>query len=177
LPLKIGTRQHHLLAALIAERQKDQKPLPDEEASAVTGYSSVTIRKLRQQRPFQKLIKYYLDYLGPPILPEPFERMQALGLSTLEELQARLADAPGSFTKRELMEMAELLLVKAAQLRELPRQQQAGGVRVAIQFVEAHHAKTPSELEPPTVEHQVADNPPGAEVEYAKPQTRPDHLH
>jgi len=40
------------------------------------------------------------------------ERMQVLGLSALDELQARLEADPEGWTKRELMELAELLRIK-----------------------------------------------------------------
>jgi len=67
--------------------------------------------------------------------------MRTLGLSTLDELQARLEAEPESWSKRELMELAELTLLKS---RVLPPTgsdsgpgSTSGGVQVNLQFVTA----------------------------------------
>ena len=149
--LRIGRHEHHVLASLVASRDKEGIPVSDEEASALIGYAPATISMLRQQKPFQRLVLHYAGVTEPPTVPNPLERMAALGLSTLEELQARLHDDPDSFTKRELLEMAELLLVKAAALSPRNIAARDSGVRVAIQFVEAQH----KEIEPPQALNHV----------------------
>lgn len=163
MSLRIGRHEHHILASLVASRDKEGIPVSDEEASSLVGYSPATVNNLRGQKAFKDLVRHYAGLDGPPNVPDPLERMRALGLSTLEELQARLIDDPDSFTKRELLDMTELLLVKAATLS--PRGVAArpdGGVRVAIQFVEAKHKELEHvPAEPSTV---VADRPLGAEV-------------
>ena len=73
------------------------------------------------------------------------ERMQVLGLSALDELQARLEADPEGWTKRELMELAELLLIK----QRLPgerREVSPGGVRVNVQFVTAESSRRPAKV-------------------------------
>lgn len=147
MPIQFGRHEHHVLASLIASRQKEGIIVSDEECSAICGWAPVTICGLRQQAGFRKLIQHYLGD-QPIAQPVPAERIQALGLTTLEELQARLHDDPDSFSKRELMDMAELLLIKARSLRDagpVAASGGAGGVRVAINFVEARH----KELSPP----------------------------
>jgi hypothetical protein len=145
MAVKIGRHEHHILASLVASRDKEGNPVSDEEASALIGYAPATICMLRQQKAFQQLVLHYAGLTGPPGIPDPIERMRALGMSTLEELQARLHDDPDSFTKRELLEMADLLLVKANGGAPAKAATREGGVRVAIQFVEARH----KELEAP----------------------------
>src|SRR5262245_13729991 len=147
MPLRIGNHEHHMLAALIAGRDREGAPISDQEASALIGYSPATIHNLRQQKAFQELVLHYAGMDGPPTMADPVERMRALGMSTLEELQSRLLDDPDSFTKRELLEMAELLLVKTAPLTRSGNLAGPNGVRVAIQFVEARQR----ELEAGTV--------------------------
>lgn len=136
-----------MLASLIASRQKEGIIVSDEECSAICGWAPITISGLRQQAGFRKLIQHYLGD-SPIAQPVPAERIAALGLTTLEELQARLHEDPDSFSKRELMDMAELLLIKARSLGPagpVPASGGAAGVRVAINFVEARH----KELRPP----------------------------
>lgn len=148
MPIQFGRHEHHVLASLIASRQKEGIIVSDEECSAICGWAPVTICGLRQQAGFRKLIQHYLGD-QPIAQPVPAERIQALGLTTLEELQSRLHDDPDSFSKRELMDMAELLLIKARSLRDAgPVAAASGGagVRVAINFVEARH----KELSPPS---------------------------
>lgn len=168
--LRIGRHEHHILASLVASRDKEGLPVSDEEASNLIGYAPATINNLRQQKAFKQLVLHYAGLDGPPNVPDPTERMRALGLSTLEELQARLEDDPDSFTKRELLDMTELLLVKAANLspRGVAARTENGGVRVAIQFVEARH-KEQGQIEAPPIavaepSTVVADHPLGAEV-------------
>lgn len=136
-----------MLASLIASRQKEGIIVSDEECSAICGWAPVTISGLRQQAAFRRLIQHYLGS-EPIAAPIPAERLQALGLSTLEELQARLHDDPDSFSKRELMDMAELLLIKARSVRDAGPVSAAAsggaGVRVAINFVEAKARELPN---------------------------------
>jgi hypothetical protein len=130
--MNIGRSEHHQLAALIAAGN-----ISDVEASARTGYSPATISNLRQQREFQKLIDHYAAENNEPVRPDPGERMHNVGLSALEELQQRLEEDPESFSKRELLDMADLLLVKSKALTENRAASGAAPVKLAISFVPA----------------------------------------
>lgn len=156
MPIQFGRHEHHVLASLIASRQKEGIIVSDEECSAICGWAPGTIGGLRQQAGFRKLIQHYLGD-QPIAQPVPAERIAALGLTTLEELQARLHEDPDSFSKRELMDMAELLLIKARSLGggAGPVASGGSGIRVAINFVEAR----PRELAPPPAEAVIDVTP------------------
>lgn len=116
MAMRIGTHEHHMLASLFADRDYS-----DEEASAIIGYAPSTVCNLRTQSAFKELVGFYRRKGAsgePPNQVDPGARMHALGLSTLEELQHRLVTDPEGWTKRELLEMAELLLIKARSLGE-----------------------------------------------------------
>lgn len=97
---------HHQLAQLLA------RGMSQEEASLITGYSPAYISKMKTtDRAFSELLDHY-GTEREAVFVDVLERMKALGLSTLDELQARLAEEPEAWSRRELMEMAELMLVK-----------------------------------------------------------------
>lgn len=131
--MNIGRWEHHQLASLIASRE-----ISDTEASVLTGYSPYTISNLRNQKAFQDLVAHYAETQEAPPHPEVGARMQNVGLSSLGELQDRLATDPASFSNRELLEVSELLLIKAKAL-QAPIGPGAGPVRLAISFVTANH--------------------------------------
>lgn len=131
--MNIGRWEHHQLASLIASRE-----ISDTEASVLTGYSPYTICNLRHQKPFQDLVQHYAETGMAPPHPDPGTRMQNVGLSSLGELQERLATDPGSFSNRELLEVSELLLIKAKSLQAAAPS--AAPVKLAISFVTANHA-------------------------------------
>ena len=124
--------QHHRIAQLLA------KAVDQHEVALITGYSAAYISRLKASPAFEELLAYYSTQ-REQIFIDVLERMKALGLATLEELQARLADEPEAWTKRELLEMAELMLVKPmTATRALPAQQGApAGVSVSVNFVSA----------------------------------------
>lgn len=103
-PIQQLRHQHHLLARLIAEGKQLT------EASLITGYSVTYISRLKtQDKAFRELITYYRQQVGE-VFVNVHERLAGLSLSTLEEIQDRLATSPGSFTNRELFELSELTL-------------------------------------------------------------------
>jgi hypothetical protein len=103
-PVQQLRHQHHLLARLLAEGKSVT------ESAEITGYSVTYISRLKtQDRAFKELIKYYGEQVNE-IFVNVHERLAGLGINTVEELQERLAEQPGSFTHRELMELAELCL-------------------------------------------------------------------
>lgn len=106
-PVSQLRHQHHLLARLIAEG----KSLT--EAGMITGYSVTYISRLKtQDKAFQELIAYYQSNVEE-IYYSVHEILKGLGLNTVQELMARLADDPDSFRNRELMEIAAMALDRA----------------------------------------------------------------
>ena len=66
------------------------------------------------------------------------ERMKSLAIGSLDELQARLADEPTKWSKRELMDLAELLLKHGAGGEKVTSGNAgAGGATVNVTFVQA----------------------------------------
>lgn len=131
---------HHQLAQLLA------RGMPATEASIITGYSPTRISILRGDPTFAELLANYAAN-RELVFADTLERMRILGLSTLDELQDRLETDPAAWSNRELMEMAELMLVKpriatpmgqASALGGNPSGQGGGnGVTVNVKFVSA----------------------------------------
>ena len=96
---------HHRLAQLIATGTAPEK------ISAITGYSPSYISSLQGDPTFGELLAYY-GANAELIFIDVMERMKTLGLASLEILQERIDSEPDTWTKRELMELSELMLVK-----------------------------------------------------------------
>lgn len=107
---------HHQLAQLLA------KGVTEGEASLLTGYSLSRISILQADPTFSELLANY-SAQRDLAFADTLERMRVLGLSALDELQERLENDPSKWTNREVMEMAELMLVK-------PRLASSGGLAV-----------------------------------------------
>jgi len=135
---------HHQLARLLAQGTRQ------EEISLITGYSPAYISSVKNDPAFAELLSYYKAQRDEAFI-DVVERMRSLGLSTLDELQRRLAEETGDWSKRELLDMAELMLVKpqaakgAGAAPAAPPQ-----VAVSVSFVSSETAKmvdvTPKEL-------------------------------
>lgn len=96
---------HHLLAQCIARGSTQA------EASAITGYDPAYISALKGDPAFDELLAHYAGVAGD-LFVDVLERMKALGLSTVDEISHRLETDADAFSNRELMELAELMLVK-----------------------------------------------------------------
>lgn len=105
IPLKSLRASHHQAAQLLAAGRGEQ------EVALITGYSPSRISILKSDPAFQELLASY-GSIRQNIFVDTLERMKILGLSTLDELQERLETSPERWSNRELMEMADLLLVK-----------------------------------------------------------------
>jgi len=126
---------HHLLAQQIAKGHSMA------ECALITGYGIVTISQIKAAPAFQELVAFYQSE-ADRVFAEGLERMQALGLSSLDELQHRLESDPDKWANRELMELAEMMLIK-------PRNALGGGgavlapggqgVNISVHFVRAEH--------------------------------------
>lgn len=101
------TYAHHALAQQIVLGKSPS------EVSLITGYSTNYIKGLQDDPLFRELLDYYGSQ-REQVFVDALERMKALGLATLDELQRRLAEEPEGFARRELMELAELMLIKGA---------------------------------------------------------------
>lgn len=131
--LKQIRHSHHRLAELLAQGT-DQV-----EASRLTGYNNAYISVLQTDPTFKELITYY-SVQKEQTFVDVIERMRSLGLSTLDELQSRLESDPSSYSNRELMEQAELTLIKpmaASRGQIQPGQAGNTGVSVNVKFVQA----------------------------------------
>lgn len=136
--LKQIRHSHHRLAELLAQGT-DQV-----EASRLTGYNNAYISVLQTDPTFKELITYYTAQKEQTFI-DVIERMRSLGLSTLDELQARLESNPDSYSNRELMEQAELTLIKpmAASRGQIQPNTGTTGVSVNVSFVQAKHSEGP----------------------------------
>lgn len=94
---------HHLLARALAEG----KSVP--EAAALTGYSPSTIYSLRGDPSFQELLAHYTAQVTD-LFASVQDRIGALGLSFLDELQHRLETTPEAFSVEQLRKISETLL-------------------------------------------------------------------
>lgn len=100
--LRIRT-QHHMLARLLAEGRSQN------DCSLITGYSPSYISTIQGDPAMNDLIAYYKTQVEE-IFIDVHSRLAALGLTTIEELQARITENPNDFSARELMELATLTL-------------------------------------------------------------------
>lgn len=97
---------HHNLAMLLAQGRSNA------EVAAITGYSPSRISILKNSDPaFQELLAHYQNR-RELVMVDTLERLKAIGLSSLEALQEQLDENPSGWSKRELMELAELGLIK-----------------------------------------------------------------
>lgn len=135
-PLTKLRHSHHQLAQLLA------RGVENAEAALITGYGVSYISILKKDASFRELVTFYTSERDA-IFVETLERMRSLGLSTLDELQARLEEDAKSWTKRELMELAELCLVKPQATRQQGASGGAVAVNVEIKFVEPPQAAAP----------------------------------
>jgi hypothetical protein len=113
-PLAKIRHSHHEAARLMALGH------PDVEISLFTGYTPVHLHNLRNDPAFQELLAHYSGIEEQKFV-DVLERMRQLGLNSIDELQERLDSDPESWSKRELLELAELTILK-------PLQRTAGAV-------------------------------------------------
>lgn len=136
-PLQSLRHSHHQAAQLIA------KGTEVGEVALLTGYSPSTLYRLKGDPAFAELIEHYASE-RQRVLVDVLERMKALGLSTLDELQERLESDPAGWTKGELMQLTELLLVKGG--RGVGAATYGGGAgaptAISINFVQADPGPT-----------------------------------
>lgn len=127
--LKKVTNAHHRLAQLIAQGKENG------EVALLTGYDPAYISKIKSDPTFAELVTTYAGE-RKIVFADVLERMKMLGLSTLDELQSRLADEPEKWTKNELMNLAEMLLVKPMAAKGQQGGGGGSGVNINVNFVD-----------------------------------------
>jgi hypothetical protein len=151
IPIQKLRASHHQLAQLLAQGR------PDTEVSLITGYAPTRISILKSDPTFQELMASY-QTVRNQVFVDTLERMKILGLSTLDELQERLETDPERWSNRELMEMADLMLVKPRVNTQNFSTNSPGapvGVAIQVQFVK-------SDTPPLTIEHEGGESPSGS---------------
>lgn len=120
---------HHSLARILAlgETQTD--------AALATGYSISYISILQGDPTFKGLVEYYREE-REALFVDAIQRLKSLGIDAVEEIQARLAEDPAGWTKRELMDLARLTLVDPMKGGGGGDARPQGGVTVNVQFVD-----------------------------------------
>ena len=128
------THSHHLVA------QKLVEGLAAVDVALITGYAPSTIAALQKDTAFQELLHYYgaqRDIMFVDVLA----RMRQVGLDMVDEIQDRLTTDRGKFTRQELLQGIDLLLVKPAAIAAQGRAPVNGGagpsVAVNVKFVQA----------------------------------------
>lgn len=131
-PLQLR-HSHHQIARLVAAGKADY------EIAFITGYNPAYICNLKSGQDFKDLISYY-EVQKDQIFIDVMERMKAIGLNTLDEIQRRFEEAPEAFTAQQLMDLTELMLIKPARAAQQgqssgPPGGSGAGVTVNVQFV------------------------------------------
>ena len=158
-PLLRLRNTHHMLARCLAEGR------PQAEVGLITGYSPSRISILQGDPAFQELIQYYKSQVEGMYL-NVHERLAALGVSTIEELQQRLEDEPEGYSNRELMELASLTLDRsvAPPKNKTQGQSQGGtGVAISVNFVQAPEHGLTLDLNPTVTLEFTPDDPPSSD--------------
>jgi len=139
-PIKRLRTQHHHLARLLAEGRREV------ECSAMTGYSQSRISILKNDPAFAELIEHYKTEAAAAYV-NVHERLAALGVTCLEELQARVDEDPEKFSNKELRELAAMLLdrsVAPPKGVQGGQGQASGPATINIQFVQPQATQGPA---------------------------------
>lgn len=94
---------HHMLARALAEGKSNI------EAAALSGYAPGSVSALKADPAFQELVAHYQAQVDD-LFAQIQDRIGALGVSFLDEIQQRLEVSPESFSIGQLQKMAEFLL-------------------------------------------------------------------
>ena len=99
---------HHRLAELLAKGQLEQA-----EISQITGYSQSYISNIKRDPAFAELTAYYASQ-KETIFADAMSKLAVLGIDAVEALHEKLGDPEAEWSKRELMELVEMAVVKPA---------------------------------------------------------------
>ena len=142
-------RFRHQQLAMLLSRDLSQAAI-----STITGYSIGWINRLLTiDVQFQDLVSHYRRQPDIP-LPDLGERFRTLGISTIEELQQRLDAEPEKWSKRELIQLAELTV--GPTFRGISGLTTSGPVTVHLNFVKPH-APAAITAPGPTIDMELTD--------------------
>lgn len=116
---------HHELARLLAQGTNQVN------AGLIVGYSQSYISVLKGDPAFKELLAHYQSE-RESLFIDTLERMRGLGFRALEELEQQLEEAPEKWSRRELMEMADLMLVRPQAAMRGQQQGASGPTTVLI---------------------------------------------
>lgn len=134
-PLTIRASHHRVAECLV-------QGMENVEISMITGYTPEYISRLKHDPAFEELLAHY-DAERKQRHVDALDRMKMLGLTAVEEIQERLENDRAGFTKRELLEIVDLALIKGQQKPNAGHGAGAGagGVAVNVSFVQAPHVE------------------------------------
>lgn len=130
---------HHMIAQLLAQGKSQT------EVSMLVGKSPQTIGRMRNDPAFQELEGFYKDQ-RQEIFAESMFRLNAIGLSAMEEIQSRLDDdeVRKKMTHGQLMDLVEASVLRPLEAKtKATATGAAAPINVAVSFVEAP-AREPS---------------------------------
>lgn len=126
---------HHRLAQLVAKGERIT------DIALITGYTPNYISQLVNNDPsFKQLVADY-QQVTVDKFADAADRLKTLGITSIDELQTRIQEDPDSFSKRELIEIVEMAILKPLQ-QKTTTAVVAGGpgaVNVQVNFVKADH--------------------------------------
>lgn len=123
---------HHRLAELLAKGTLDQA-----EISQITGYSQTYISNIKRDPAFAELTNYYSTQ-KETIFADAMSKLAVLGVDAVEELHEKLLDPEAQWSKRELMELVDMAVVKPGTAKQQPGTAAAApSVSLEVKFVGA----------------------------------------
>lgn len=139
---------HHRLAKLLASG------MPQVQAAQTTGYSQAYISSLHHDPAFKELLAYYAER-QEELFADVQRRMTDLGISALDEIQDRLATAPNDWSRRELMELAEMMLIKSSKGPDIGQRHGGVEVSIAVKFVTPLPSEDPATSRGPLIDAEA----------------------
>jgi hypothetical protein len=130
-PLQVLRYRHHRIARLIAEGHKHVR------ISEMVGVSPGRISVYLEDPAFRELIEHYAEEIRGEYL-DVHERLAALGVSAMEELQDRLDNNPLHLTNKELKDIMESAMDRSIAPNKAEGARAAsGGTQVQINFIKS----------------------------------------
>lgn len=136
--------QHHQIAGLIA------KGVDNAEISLITGFAPSYISMLKSSPDMKELVEYYRVQAEERTV-NAIARLKQMGVSSIEEVQKRLNEAPEKFTHGQLMDMVEIGLIKPMAVGAAAAGAQGGagaasGIQINLNFKSPELSSAPGTL-------------------------------
>lgn len=151
-PLQVLRYRHHRLARLVAEGHKYV------DIGEMVGYTPGRISVLLEDPAFQELVKHYEGEVKQEYL-DVHERLAALGITAMEELQERLEDSPKALSNKELQGIMETALDRSIAPNKAPGASAGGGsgkTQIQINFVKSESDEDDHRVIDVTPQHKEA---------------------